>query len=156
MKYLDRRDQIKSGDILGWTHREFKTWYDFKVQMVRMFTRSEYAHVGIAWVYGGRIFVIESVIPYVRIVPLSNLLPVYVVHVNADLKEERALELVGKGVYSQWEAIKAYFGKNKDPNLWECAELVQEVSTINFNCKAVPSDIIAAAQALGSMEYLEP
>lgn len=162
MKYTAVRSHIQSGDILAWSHRKVKSWYDFKVMMVRLFTMSEYVHVGVAWVYNGRIFVIESVIPYVRIVPLSNLLPCYVIHTNTKWKpetEQRAMDLVGLAGYSQLEAVKALFSANKDPNKWECAELVQELykcDGIDLNCKAIPSAIVASAQALGSMDYLEP
>ena len=72
-KYSEYRDQIKSGDLLAWSHRGFRSWHDFKVQAVRLFTQSEYSHVGIAWVVGGRVFVIEAVEPRVRIFPLSKL-----------------------------------------------------------------------------------
>jgi hypothetical protein len=72
---------------------------------------------------------------------------------------ERAFELVGKAKYSQWEAIKAYFGKNKNPNAWQCAEFVQEVLYTNgtdLKCKDTPSEIVFAAQKLGKeMVFIE-
>ena len=70
--YQEVRSSIKSGDLLFWSHRELKSWYDLKVQIVRMVTRSEYSHVGVAWVTGGRVFALEAVVPLIRIYPLSH------------------------------------------------------------------------------------
>ena len=83
--YANIRQHIKSGDLLAWSHRA--PWWaslrDCKIALVRLFTRSEYCHVGIAWVLGGRVFVIEAVKPEVRIYPLSKLAPFYWVQVPA-------------------------------------------------------------------------
>lgn len=161
MKYVDYRDSIKSGDLLAWSHRGWKSWYDIKVQMVRFFTQSEYSHVGTAWVYGGRIFVIESVSPYIRIVPLSNLLPCYLIKIYAPWKyetEKFALSLVGIGGYSQWEAVKAFFRKNDNPDKWECAEFVHELwkkdSLSLTPYKDTPSEVVLEAQSIGTLIYL--
>ena len=148
---------------MAWSHRGWRTWYDLKIQFVRMFTQSEYSHVGIAWVFGGRVFVIESVTPVIRIVPLSNLLPCYWINTGASWgsdAEEYALSLVGTGRYSQWEAIKAFFGANNTTNnAWECAEFVKAVlekDGIVLPGRAVPSDVVYAAQKRGSTVLLEP
>ena len=160
-KYLDHRDKIESGDLLAWSHRGIKSFYDFKIWLIRLFTQSEYTHVGVAWVVGGRVFVIEAVTPYVRIVPLSSLLPAYVVNVNAmwnDSAEEFALSLVGKAEYSQLEAIKAYFGLNKNPSMWQCVEFYKAVlafTNLYFTGRDVPSDLVLEAQKIGSTTYLE-
>ena len=72
MSYLSKRQEFKSGDLFATTHKSWKTFYDLLVQGVRIGTQSEYAHVGILWCIGGRVFVVESVSPYVRITPLSK------------------------------------------------------------------------------------
>jgi hypothetical protein len=145
MKYELMRNQIKSGDVLLWTHRSWKTWYDIKVMLVRLFQMSAYSHVGIAVVLAGRVWVLEAVTPKVRMVPLSNLLPCY--HMTNPIgTTEEDLELgillVGKEEieYSQAEAIRGYFGRN-DPenNQIECGELVCMI--LRLPCHAVPSDI---------------
>lgn len=163
VKYADYRSHIKSGDLLAWSHRGWKTWHDFKVQAVRFFTQSEYSHVGIAWVFKGRVFVIESVTPVIRIVPLSNLLPCYVAKIPHSRwtpeAEEFAMAMVGVGEYSQWEAIRAYFNDNRDPDAWECAEFVKAVLShcrVQLEGRAVPSDVVLGAQKLGaSLMYIE-
>lgn len=145
MKYADYRGKIKSGDILAWSHREgwFDSFHSFKVNCVRLFQRSEYSHVGIAWVVAGRVFVLESVVPLVRVVPLSGLLPAYVASGNGLRKDqlERALGMVGKAEYSQWEAIKAFFGYNSLENDHiQCAEYVIDV--LGLDCPATPSEVV--------------
>jgi hypothetical protein len=128
MKYEEIRSQIKSGDILAFRHTEWKTWKDLKSQFVKFFTKSEYSHVGIAWVIGGRVFVIEAVIPLVRIFPISKVLPFDLIPCGErywlPIIEEACLTYVGEE-YSQWEAVCAAFGKLKAgaSNSWECAEL---------------------------------
>ena len=77
MNYTDIRDQIKTGDLIGFTHKGWLGWYNFKVQMVRMFTRSEYSHVAIAYVMNDRVFILEAVGAEVRLFPLSRELPFY-------------------------------------------------------------------------------
>lgn len=47
-KYAESRDSIRTGDLLAWSHRGIKSFYDFKVWLVRLFTQSEYTHVGVA------------------------------------------------------------------------------------------------------------
>jgi len=124
-QYKDIRSQIKSGDLLGWSHRELKNWHDLKIWFVRLFTRSEYSHVGLAWVVGGRVFVIEAVQPMVRVYPLSKLLEngCYLIQLDANWTEEveeLALECVGD-VYSQKQAMVAPFKVPPLDKLWECA-----------------------------------
>lgn len=153
MRYVNFRAQIKSGDVLAWTHRGWKTWDDIKSQLVRLFTQSEYSHVGIAVVMGGRVWVLEAVTPRVRLVPLSNLLPCY--HLTgygmSDEQIEAGLALVCKDnvVYSQCEAIKAFFGNN-DPadGKIECAELVSGL--LDLRCRATPSAVVEEMLANGS------
>lgn len=133
MKYADIRDKIKSGDVLAWNHRSWASWYDIKIQIVRIATRSEFIHTGTAWVVAGRVFVIESVIPYVRIVPLSSLLDCYWIPMEVGDKwvavEDDALEFVGRAKYSQLEATLQIFGKHSPiaNKRWFCSKLTNEI-----------------------------
>ena len=150
--YKDIRPQIKSGDVLGWTHRKWNSWYDLKVMFVRLAQMSEYSHVGIALVEDGRVWVLEAVTPLVRKVPLSDDLPCYVVTGNGLTPEQRlkALSMVGKAKYSQWEAVKAFFGKNTlEDDRIECAEFVVEV--LGLSCKAIPSEVIDFKLSQGAL-----
>jgi hypothetical protein len=143
MKYADARPVITSGDVIAFTHRGIRSWHDFKVWMVRVFTQSEYTHVGIAWVVADRVFILESVATGVRIFPLSlcggfYLLPWTVLRYD---QLELALSKAGQP-YSYWECAKAYFTR-LDPNSgsWECAKYVRTV--LDLDCSETPSAVVA-------------
>lgn len=128
-KYSEVRPTIRSGDLLIWSTREVKSITDFLMQIVRVFTKSEYDHVGVAWVIGERVFVIEAVIPVVRIFPLSSLLPFYYISTNSVWSEETekfALEQIGQK-YSISQAIESFFNKPNLDDTWHCAELVHAI-----------------------------
>lgn len=161
MNYADARPAIKSGDLLAWSHRGWKTWHDWQVQAVRIFTRSEYAHVGLAWRVAKRLFVLEAVSSGVRIFPLSRLLPCYWIPLGVRWSqevEEFALAQVGLP-YSKWQAILAGFGmldKAKDDR-WQCAEFAQAVlarAGIELPVDATPTALVHAAQQRGAPTWI--
>ena len=158
MKYDEIRSNIKSGDLLAWSHRGWKSWSDIKIQLVRFFTQSEYSHVGTAWVIGSRVFVIEAVMPLVRIYPLSKLESFYWIQMNApwyNSTEARALEKVGYK-YSEVEAVKGFLGLKMDTTTFQCAELVAdlaEMDGINLGDHFTPSAIINRALLLSKSMY---
>jgi hypothetical protein len=153
-KYFDYRNNIKSGDLLVWSHRGWKSLYDIKIQMIRLFTRSEYSHVGTAWVVGDRVFVIEAVEPRARIYPLSKLGSFYHIPLQAPWgkeTEEKALSYVGSE-YKQIDAIKAFFKPLKEGAVSECAALALTVAShdgINLGDRATPDSVVYHAQRLG-------
>jgi hypothetical protein len=99
--------------------------------------------------------VLEAVKPVVRIVPLSNLLPAYWVHLPikwTPAVEEFALSLVGRAEYSEIEAVRAFFGINSDSEAWECAELVRAIYErcgIDMHGRDTPTEVVLAAQKMG-------
>lgn len=153
-KYDEYKQNIKSGDLLCWSHRGWGSWYDFKIQMVRLFTRSEYSHVGVAWQVGGRWFVIEAVEPRVRIYPLSKLGSFY--HIPMKLNwtedvEEKALSYVG-AEYFQLKAIKAFFKPWRKGDVSECAALALQIyadAGKDMGDRATPDAITLQAQLYG-------
>lgn len=147
MKYSNFRHKIRSGDVLAWTHRGWKTWYDIKVQLVRMWTRSEYSHVGIAWVIGGRVFVLEAVSSGVRIMPLSELLPYWWISRPKwnERIQKRAMKAMGKS-YSEFQAVLAGFNlleRGKD-DFWQCAEYVSYVLNLPIEYGLTPAAIVTS------------
>lgn len=159
--YSEHREIIKSGDLLAWSHRGWKSWHDIKVQMVRVFTQSEYSHVGTAWVVGGRVFVIEAVEPRARIYPLSKLGNFYHIPMGANWTpeaEETALNYVGTD-YSQIEAIRAFFMSLGKKSGRECAALVIAIADacgINLGNRATPDSVVLSAQEqFGPTYYVE-
>lgn len=161
MKYSHVRPMIRSGDILAWSHRGIRSWHDFKIACVRFFTRSEYSHVGTAWVVGSRVFVIEAVMPKVRIYPLSKLGDFYWLSMSAYWRkatETLALAHVGDE-YSQMQALVSPFHTPPDDYRWECAELVARIArqdSIDLGAVYTPSAVVLAAQKRGALlAYVE-
>lgn len=157
MNYSDIRGTIRSGDLLAWSHTRsmFASWYDFKVGLVRMFTKSEYSHVAVAWVVAGRVFVLEAVMPLVRIYPLSGLGDFYHLPLTtkwADVAEEFALSHVGTP-YSQLKAMQAFFKPVLHDGVTECAEYVSDVlllAGVDLGPVATPTATVRAAQMQGA------
>ena len=155
MRYAEAREQLKSGDLLAWSHERWGSFYDFKIQMVRMFTRSVYCHVGICWCIGGRVFVLEAVSAGVRIFPLSRELPFYWIPLRTNWETEVeawALLQVGEP-YSQWQAMLAGLGllKPSADSIWQCAEYAAEVarrSGVELGADVTPNAVVLAAQRL--------
>jgi hypothetical protein len=152
MNYADARSQLKSGDVVALSHKEWTSWYDIQIQAVRFFTQSEYSHVGIVWMFAGRAFLIESVEPVVRIYPISHLVDkgFYLIPTDvpmSDAELEFLMSKVGISKYSKWEAILAYFGElnlGKD-DFFECAELVivaRAHSGADLGSIATPSGVV--------------
>jgi hypothetical protein len=154
MNYADARPDIKTGDVIAFGHEDWGSIYDLEIQIVRAATRSEYAHVGMAWCTSGRVFILEAVVPAVRIFPLSSMAPFY--HIPMDIKLsddalEYALSVVGER-YSKAEAIRAFFGLENDDKLWECAEYVKEILKENgtvLKCKATPAGVVRELLEMG-------
>jgi len=150
MKYTDARPLIESGDVIALGHTSWSTLSDLELQAVRFFTRSEFAHVGVAWVVGGRVMIIEAVVPRVRIFPLSSRLPFYWIPMRSPLTEESveyALSLVGNK-YSKLEAIRGFFGINRNDSSWQCAELVRSI--LDLPGKATPTAVVRSCMDLGN------
>lgn len=156
MNYEEARSKIKSGDLLAFSHKSWKTWKDVKSQLVRVFTRSDFSHVATAWVVGDRVMCIEAVIPEVRIYPLSKNGDFFWLPTNAKWTpeaEEAALSYVGNK-YSQWAAIKAFFCNIGKRNTQECAALaitIAEATGVDLGDKQTPDAVVTAALRGGSM-----
>lgn len=162
MNYEEIRSRIRSGDLLAWSHRGWRSWYDVQIQLVRMFTRSEFCHVALAWVAGGRVFALEAVGAGVRLMPLSLVRPFYRLPMD-ELRweaEEFAMSQVSRP-YSKWQAVQAALGVLKigADSTWQCAEYVIEVLRRNGNdlaCSATPSAVVQEALKRGtSLRYVQ-
>lgn len=159
MKYEDVRAKIKSGDLIALTHKEWGSWYDFQIQVVRAVTQSEYAHAAMAIVFGGRVWVVEAVVPHVRLVPLSKMAKegFYWVPMETEVTEkelEFALSIVGVGEYSKFQAVMGQLDELDvgEDNYWQCAEFViacRRLSGVDLGKKATPSAVVQTALELG-------
>ena len=128
--YEKYRSEIKTGDVLAWSRGgAWNSWKNIQINIVRLVTLSEYSHVGLAYVVGDRVFLIEAVIPTIRIVPLSSELPFFWLKTPFEFKEENVKKSLSKiGLpYSVLEAIKSVFTKDTNgQKVWECAKLVNQ------------------------------
>lgn len=163
LRYADIRDQIKSGDLIAFTHEAWGSIYDIEIQIVRAATQSEFSHVCVAWCFANRVFVIEAVEPLVRIIPLSNLKEhgFYWIPMDLPMSDEElefSLQQVGTGAYSKIQAIAAQLSLLQigADDLWECAELTimqRRKSGLDLGPKATPTAVIKQAQLLGKPSY---
>jgi len=155
MKYENARSQIQSGDMLAFSHGDWKTWHGIKVNLVRIFTRSTFSHVGLAWVVGSRVFVLEAVKPKVRIFPLSQSGDFYLLPMHAAWSQDAenfAMASVGVD-YSEWAAVQAFFKPLDIGTVSECAAYVREVLSrdgIDLGSMSRPDMVVQAAQDLGA------
>lgn len=159
MKYYQARPLIKSGDILAFSHGDWKTLNGFKINMIRIFTRSTYSHIGIAWVVNNRVFVLEAVKPMLRIYPLSHLGSFYLIGMDAtwlSTTEDYALSKVGVK-YSELLAVKAFFEPLEEGNVEQCAAYVREVlkrESIDLGRRSTPDAVIKQALKRDNTEVI--
>lgn len=162
MRYSEARAKIKTGDLLVWSHGGWRNWHDIEVSIVRMATRSEYSHVGLALTLAGRVFILEAVGAGVRLFPLSRELPFYWVSRPVSLRDcavDFAFARIGDR-YSKLQAIAAFFGlltAGKDSR-WQCSEYVLSVLRADgedLTPIPTPSAVVrAAAEKWGPIVYV--
>ena len=148
MDYKEYHSNIKSGDLIVFSATKIRSSYDLLSYIVRLFTMSEYNHIGIAWVIGDRNLIVEAQVPEVKISPLKKLGSFYHIPMDVDFTDE-ALEILLDKVgqkYSYLEAIKAYFKMNDRTNDdWICVDYViyfYESIGINIGDAHTPSDVV--------------
>lgn len=163
MDYKEYHSNIKSGDLLVFSATKIRTTYDLLSYIVRLFTMSEYNHIGIAWVIGDRNLIVEAQVPEVKISPLKKLGSFYHIPMDVDFTDE-ALEILLDKVgqkYSYLEAIRAYFKKNDHNNdEWICVDYVKyfyESIGIDIGDVHTPSDVVTnIVKSLGkTLLYVE-
>lgn len=163
MDYPAIRPQIRTGDLLFWSHGSWASWNDIQVLAVRAFTMSEYSHVGVAVVLAGRVFVVHAIGRGVVIEPLSNQDAFYWCPMGFAFPEaalDAGMSRVGER-YSKWQALLGFFkklriGADKE---WQCAEFAlwfwQQAGLI-LGDVATPAAIAREMQSLGKqIRYVE-
>lgn len=156
MKYSDIRPLIRSGDLLAWDTKGVGVWNKLLIWLGRLGQLTQWTHVGVAWVVGDRVFVLDAVASGVRDYPLSQTLPVYLISRNTPLTDEQlAFAISKKGQqYSYWECFLAWIKRNDKTNkFWQCAEYASAV--LGLDCDATPSAVIDyVMQRGGSMVFI--
>lgn len=163
MNYLAYRGQIKTGDLLAFSHTANGSWYDFQIHMVRKATESEFSHIGMAYVVHDRVFVLEAVSSGVRLFPLSRALPFYHVANPVPLSEaamEWAFAVIGAAYESKWRMVLNHIFdiQLKNNHRWQCAEYVNGILSANQQHLTeidTPSSIVTAAmRQWGALQYV--
>ena len=156
MIYDAIRTSIRSGDVLAWADKGHGRWNRFLIWLGRLGQLTPWTHVGIAWVVGDRVLVLDAVATGVRDYPLSLDLPCYLIATGTPLTDAQlAFALSKKGQqYSYWECFMAWLGRNDKTNeYWECAEYVCAV--LGLDCQSVPSAVIDHVMERGAtMTYI--
>jgi hypothetical protein len=146
--YQIKRATIKSGDLLIWSSSDSEFFLSYR-NIIRFFTRSEYAHVAIAWVIANRVMMLDVAAPRIKIRPLSEMSNCYHVPMQLnwnDKLEQKLLSYVGKP-YSYLQALMSYFTKPLKDNKWHCVEVVKDFysfSGIEIDSDYTPSGLVTA------------
>jgi hypothetical protein len=151
MKYSEIRNNLKSGDVVALSHQQWNSLSDIESQIVKSVTQSEFSHVAIILVMDGTPFLVESVVPFVRIMPLDNLEEdFYLIQTGvpiSDTEKNFMFSQVATGAYSKLEAIAAQLelldiGSNSN---WSCAEFLicaRKLSHLSISTKATPAAVV--------------
>jgi hypothetical protein len=156
MDYPAIRHEIRTGDLLFWSHGSWSSWADIQTLAVRAFTMSEYSHVGVAVVLAGRVFVVHAIGRGVVIEPLSNQDAFYWCPMGHDFPEsalDAGMRRVGES-YSKWQAVLAFFQKLRigADTQWQCAEFALwfwQQAGIVIGDTATPAALARQMNALG-------
>ena len=127
---------------------------------VRIGDMSEYCHVGVAVWLGDTLFVAESVMPSVRLMPLSNMSHkgfywIPLAEMGSD-EFKFVMSKIGRGKYSKWQGILAKLKKLVigDDDLWQCAEFAiasRNLSGVDLGYVATPSQVVAVGLGYGPL-----
>ncbi len=159
MNYAQARPGIQSGDLISTHHSTWATFYDWQVQAVQSFTQSPYAHIAQVAEFGGRLFLLEAVSPFVRMVPLSHFAADGFFHIAmdapmGDAETDKAMEEVASVGYSKGQAVLAFLKRLElgPDRLTECAEYVitnRRLSGVDLGDTATPAAVVQAALDMG-------
>lgn len=172
MKYEDARPLFQDGDAVILPHNKFRSFYDFKIWLIKFFDTTPYTHVAMIKKFGDRLWVVESVRPFVRIGTLSSMLDqggfwwINLNHPATEAETEDVLADVNVQQYSQIRAVLGKLGfikKNKigTARFVSCAEWFMSeraISGMEFNCDPTPSALVHYLADVRDfpMRYIEP
>jgi len=131
MLYSEMRRNIKTGDLLIWKVTKISSFIDFVLYLYQKIFKTEYSHVGIAIVFGDRVFCLDAAPPLVRLMPLSMMKDFSVLHTNIPWRNNfhrgafhrSALQHIGKK-YDLTDLVRALFKLSKSDNELYCSEMI--------------------------------
>lgn len=126
---MTKLTDIKTGDILAWKGDRISFATNLLIKFVRVVTRADYGHVGVAVRFMNWVFVLEASFPVVKLALINPEEEIY--HIPMDLNPTDdtinwLFSLIGLK-YGILNAIRAGLGLiSLDNNTWQCAEIVLE------------------------------
>lgn len=138
---------VRNGDLLIWSNQGSMLTFGF---WVRLFTRSHYSHVGIAYWLDDVLHVLEAHPPRVRLRPLERhpcdyWIGMGISHWNP--MDDQWLQAVIGDKYSYWEAVTSLVKNAPLNRQWQCAEFVLTVYKrlgLTYTAKMTPSGVVQA------------
>jgi len=134
MKYSYAKRRIKSGDILAWSGSSFFS------NTVKVLTKSQYSHIGIAWRVNGKLLIVEALEGKgVRIFPAYRKTPFYFLKrskfIFTKRMEQKMLSHIGDN-YSWFGCVRGWLGfKTRKDNRFQCAEFVNYILNVGEKCE---------------------
>lgn len=137
---------VSSGDLLVWSSDLNRSFFSLS-NIVRIFTVSDFCHVGIALKNEKGLFVVEADIPEVKLRQVKDYSNCYCVPMNirwSDKTHNLLLENL-KEEYSISQAILSPWKKPFKDDKWQCVEFVinfYKKNQIDINCVYTPSSLV--------------
>jgi len=144
---------VREGDLIAFTSNSFLG------NMVRLFTKSEYSHVGVVMFRDNIPYLVEAVRPVVRMTPLSHREPYYHIPMGIDKVSDEARKLLYSRIgekYSIIQAVLAKFNIFINDNSWYCTEVTHEFYlTQGFDIPKLllPTDFVREVLKIVSASY---
>lgn len=146
---------IKTGDLLAWRRDRRSKSSDFLIRMIKIFTKADYGHVGVAVRgFGDYVFVYEASLPMVKLSLLRPEEEIYHIPVNIE-PNDRTLNYFFDRIglpYSIVDCIRALLGwKSKRDDKWQCAELTRtfyQHHGIDLGDKDTPDHVVKTMMKL--------
>lgn len=141
---------IKTGDLLAWKHDRSSHFSNFFMRLIRLVTRGEYAHVGVAVRMEGNLYVYEAARPMVMLSPLRLTEEIFHLEMGLDPSPESLDESFTKiGLpYGYLDCIHAIIGEvSQSDKRWQCAELAQDFyqrQGIDIDVRCTPIKVVNA------------
>lgn len=148
--YANYRQNIRSGDLLVWSNPSDNLLSRIFFTIIRFFTLSEYVHVGIAYRLNHELYVVEAVMPEIKLTLLTDEDKFWHIPMFIDWRQDYADFLLDKlgQPYSVLDAIKGYFGSiGARDSKWQCAELAitfYRLTGIDLGANYTPSKLVTA------------
>ena len=146
---------FKSGDLIA------KSGTSFLAKVVRLFTLSDFSHVGIVIVEEDGVYVVEAARPEVRKTPIEEMIPFYHIPMMIDrvdpvLKANLESHLGSK--YSMFQAAISFIGIHIPDDKWYCTELAYDFYSragFHFKEKLTPTKFVREALNVhGILKYI--